>query len=139
MLLICSESHLDHGMDVDTIRGILERFQDRTAFFIETFTIPDHLPALECRLYGPAAGDPPVPESEVHYTQRGKRTWDSRMVKRPAKMTRQITVIAGKYGDLPCVLYTVYGGPCAPQEPGDPDCKDVEASRAFWAQHALAE
>ncbi len=37
-----------------------------------------------------------------------------------------------------CILYTVYGGPAAPQEPDDPQCKDVEASRAFWSEHALA-
>lgn len=40
------------------------------------------------------------------------------------------------------VLATVYGIAClgeeqAPQEPMDPNCKDVEASKAFWAVHAL--
>jgi len=37
-----------------------------------------------------------------------------------------------------CILYTVFGGPLAPQEPGDPGCKDVEASRRFWSEHALS-
>lgn len=37
-----------------------------------------------------------------------------------------------------CILYTAFGGPATPQEPGDQDCKDPEASRAFWAEHALA-
>ncbi len=37
-----------------------------------------------------------------------------------------------------CVLYTAFGGPPTPQEPDDPGCKDVEASRRFWAEHALA-
>lgn len=38
-----------------------------------------------------------------------------------------------------CVLYTAFGGPAAPQEPGDPGCKDVGASTAFWREHALAK
>lgn len=38
-----------------------------------------------------------------------------------------------------CILYTTFGGPLAPQEPGDPSCKDPEASTAFWQEHALAK
>jgi hypothetical protein len=38
-----------------------------------------------------------------------------------------------------CVLYTAFGGPAAPQEPGDPACKDPSASAAFWREHALAK
>lgn len=38
-----------------------------------------------------------------------------------------------------CVLYTAFGGPLAPQEPGDPGCKDPAASAAFWREHALAK
>ena len=38
-----------------------------------------------------------------------------------------------------CILYTCYGGPLAPQEPDDPGCRDGEASRAFWSQHALSK
>lgn len=36
-----------------------------------------------------------------------------------------------------CIVYTMYGGPLAPQEPDDPGCKDVVASRQFWTVHAL--
>jgi hypothetical protein len=36
-----------------------------------------------------------------------------------------------------CIVYTMYGGPLAPQEPGDPGCRDVDASKAFWSEHAL--
>jgi len=36
-----------------------------------------------------------------------------------------------------CIVYTMFGGPLAPQEPGDPGCKDVLASRTFWTVHAL--
>jgi hypothetical protein len=38
-----------------------------------------------------------------------------------------------------CILYTAFGGPLAPQEPGDPGCKDPEASAAFWREHALSK
>lgn len=38
-----------------------------------------------------------------------------------------------------CVLYTAFGGPAAPQEPGDPACKDPVASAAFWREHALSK
>ena len=40
---------------------------------------------------------------------------------------------------LACMLYTAFGGPIAPQEPGDPGCKDPVASAAFWREHALAK
>jgi hypothetical protein len=110
-------------------------------------------------------GDPPVTEDEVVYTERGTRHWPSRLVERPARPTRLITVIAGPHeescptcrgnssgpgstcpGDHcaggrrrhACVLYTAFGGPPAPQEPGDPGCKDPAESAAFWHDHALA-
>jgi len=38
-----------------------------------------------------------------------------------------------------CILYTAFGGPLAPQEPGDPGCKDPVASATFWREHALAK
>jgi hypothetical protein len=38
-----------------------------------------------------------------------------------------------------CILYTAFGGPPAPQEPGDPGCKDLATSAAFWRDHALAK
>jgi len=36
-----------------------------------------------------------------------------------------------------CILFTAFGGPVTPQEPGDPGCKDLEASTKFWSEHAL--
>jgi len=39
----------------------------------------------------------------------------------------------------PCILYTAFGGPLAPQEPGDPGCKNVPESTVFWRVHALAK
>lgn len=38
------------------------------------------------------------------------------------------------------ILYTAFGGPLAPREPGDPDLPAEERaeSEAFWAEHALS-
>jgi hypothetical protein len=55
--------------------------------------------------------------------------------------TRQLTIVAGPHGDEPCVLYTAYGGPEAPREPGDPDIPGHsarDAAAVFWADHALS-
>ena len=45
---------------------------------------------------------------------------------------------AGKLAHA-CILYTAFGGPAAPQEPGDPGCKDPATSTAFWREHALSK
>lgn len=95
----------------------------------------------------------------------GSQWWDEMTdtVKRlciEAPKSRLVTVIAGPHTACPaggactgatcadydshvehaCVLYTAYGGPQAPREPGDPSIKSWEelvASREFWSQHAL--
>lgn len=139
MLTIHAESHLDHNVGQQTVDYLLEKYKDRTAFFIETFVLPDHLPALECGLHGPLMGDGVIQDSECHLANRGTRTWDSRLCKRQTRMVRQVTVVAGPHDGQECILYTIYGGPSASQEPGDPGCKDVEKSKAFWAEHALSE
>jgi hypothetical protein len=141
-LQITSESHLDHNLSPAHVAWLLARFADRDAFFIETLTLPDDLGEVECGIYGPSVGDEPVPEAEVSYAIRGARRCASRMVKRPVRMTRTLTVIAGPNDGLTCVLYTSYGGPAAPREPGDtgiPTWEEVQAARAFWAEHALAQ
>lgn len=142
------------------------------------------LGTVPCGLWGPIMGDPPIDEAEVQHAPRGNRAWTSRLVDRPARQTRAVTVIAGPheekcprcggsgecisldiqspqptkspYGSNPmtyacsdcagtgtkrhaCILYTAFGGPAAPQEPGDPGCKDPAASAAFWQEHALAK
>jgi hypothetical protein len=133
------DSHLDHGLTQDQIAHIFERFADRAAFFIETIELPAALGRVTCDLMGPIVGDAPIPESEVLYFKRGAREWNSRMIEVAYPRTsRLVTVIAGPHDGEPCVLFTAYGGPLAPQEPDDPACKDVAASRAFWAEHALA-
>lgn len=141
MLNITSESHLDHNLSDAHVAWLLERFKDRAGFFIETVTLPDDLGEVDCGLYGPIMGDTFVPEEEVTYAVRGNRKCASRMVNRPVRKTRVLTVIAGPSNGFECVLYTSYGGPSAPREPGDSGIDSwngIEASREFWDEHALS-
>lgn len=141
-LVITEESHLDHGLSPEVVAWLLEQFKDRSGFFIESFDLPPWAGKVESLLYGPVAGDDPVTESEVYYSRRGDRAGESRMVHRPARFTRQLTVIAGPRGSEPCVLYTAHGGGPAPREPWSVDAVVSRAAHAeavsFWAVHALA-
>lgn len=132
------ESHLDHALTQAQIDYLVGLFADRDGFFIETIELPEALGSVPCGLYGPIMGDAPVTDDEVIHGTRGARTWESRLVERHARLTRRVTLIAGPHGEESCILYTSFGGPLAPQEPGDPGCKDVAASKAFWSEHALA-
>lgn len=141
MLEVTKDSHLDHGLTPAHIEWLVSRYKDKNEFFIETVDLPDELSTLECGLYGPAMGDVPVPEEQVFYGVRGTRKCASRLVKQRKRATRKLTIVAGPHEDRPCVLYTSYGGPNAPREPGDPDIKNWEQlleARAFWKEHALA-
>jgi hypothetical protein len=171
------DSHVDHGLTEAQLRYLLDRFADRTSFFIETITLPAELGTVPCGLYGPLMGDPIIGENEVTYAARGTRTWTSRLIDLPPRQQHEVTVIAGPHEEtcarcngtgriithlgtpfIPasaasalcdaceggkvkhaCILYTAFGGPLAPQEPGDPGCKDPSASAAFWREHALAK
>lgn len=132
------DSHLDHGLTADQVAHIFARFADRSEFFIETFELPEELGTVPCGLYGPAMGDQPI---VVAFRQRrGTRQHESRLVAAPTRPTRTVTVIAGPHADLPCVLFTAFGGPLTPKEDADPTLRDDEraASEAFWSEHALA-
>ena len=141
-LVIKEISHLDHGLSDEAIAYILKKYKKCDGFFIESFRLPKKFGMLECDLYGPAMGDPAVKESQVKHAARGKRKWTSRLINKPSRKTSMVTVIAGPHEGDPCVLYTAYGGPSAPREPGDPSVqKDqalLEESEAFWSKHALA-
>jgi hypothetical protein len=135
-------SHLDHGLSDGAIKYIQKKYKDCDRFFIESFRLPRKFGMLESALYGPLAGDPAIKEGQVEYVTRGDRKWPSRMIKKPMRKTSMVTVIAGPHEGDACVLYTAYGGPAAPREPGDPSVqKDqalLEESEAFWSKHALA-
>jgi hypothetical protein len=142
MLTLHPESHLEHVPPL-VLGFVLGLYHERDEFFSTTFKLPDWAPALENALYGPSCGDEPVPESEVFYAARPPRTWNSRLVDRPKRLTRIITVVGGpsKPGATDCVLYTVYGGAVAPREMTDPNITraDLDEAAKFWAQHALAK
>ena len=144
-MIIHQLSHVDH-VPQEVLDWVAEHYADRDVpFFIETITLPDHLPTLENGLYGPLCGDEPVSESDVFYETRANRSGPSRMIDRPKRQTRTVTVIGGKTHEVPsgeCVLFTVYGGPCAPREPYDASITSEEErqrSRDFWRDHALAK
>lgn len=134
-LEIVPESHLDHGLSEQQIEHIKEQFSDCEQFVLKTIEIPGSVP---CGLYGPEMGDAPITDDEAYYEVRGDREWESRLIDKPMRSSNKVTVIAGPHGDKPCVLYTAYGGPAAPQEPGDPNARDKGASESFWSAHALA-
>jgi hypothetical protein len=163
MLIIIPQSHLDHHLSLRHLRFVLDRCQERNSFFIESVTLPDELPALSCALRGPVVGNPPVTDAEITMRSRNGRAWESRMLTDPHKpvrvaldmgkyrhwdydgtadqTSRIVTIIGGPADGFPCVLYTAYGGPLAPREPGDPSLPEAEraASVAFWAEHALVK
>lgn len=137
---IIAESHTDHVTEAH-LAFIRERFADRDGFFIETVELPPELPALRCDLHGPEAGSEAVTDAEARMERRPGREWDSRVCDREPTETRQMTVIAGPHGESPVVLFTAFGGPCAPREPSDPDIaseEERERSEAFWRLHALS-
>lgn len=137
---ITKDSHLDHNLTAAHVALIKERFGDREAFFIETVELPQELDPLPCQLHGPAVGEAPVPETEVFYEVRGNRPGPSRMVKREPVLVRTMTVIGGPH-EGQCILFTAYGGPCAPREPWDESLDDDGRREAtsFWAEHALGQ
>lgn len=141
--ILNEQSHLDHGLSKAVLAHLKRKYKGCTGFMLETITLPKNLGTVESALYGPAAGDAPIRDSQVYMSGRGlDRTWKSRMVKAPMRQTRKLTVIAGPMGpDVPCGLYTAYGGPAAPREPGDPSMNEQETAEAveFWSVHALAD
>ena len=139
-MIITSVSHLDHNLTVAHVKYILELFKDKNEFFMVTLELPSHLTSLVSNLVGPAAGDAEVTENEVFYMTRGGRPGKSRMINRPGRATRHISVIAGPHNGNACVLYTAFGGPIAPREPWDSSMneEEVKNSRDFWSRHALA-
>lgn len=136
---ITSDSHVDHGLSEQVIALILERFGAHEGFGIHTLEIPEELGEVKCALIGPLTGHPPVTADQVYFKRRDGRAGESRMVDRPLVSTRLVTVIHG-YHNGETILFTAYGGPCAPRERYDHTLSPEERqeSIAFWEQHALA-
>lgn len=155
---IHEDSHLDHGIPKPVVEFVLKQFRDRTEFFIETITLPeviehrhglDHWQAPGA-VFAETKVDPvpcglhlDVPESEVHYAKRGDREYKSRLCNRPPRMVREVTIIAGvssEHPDAGMILFTIFGGPAAPREPGDPSLEGeaLEESEKYWKSAALS-
>jgi hypothetical protein len=129
------KSHLDHNLTSDQIKFVLGLDASEGEEHTQTIELPEHLGTIPCGLHGPIMGDEPVPEDEVTYAVRGERKGESRLVNRPARPSRQVTVIAGPHDGLACVLFTAFGGPLTPREPFE---DASEQSKKFWELHALS-
>jgi len=148
-MIIISESHFDHGLLASHVGFLLNRYKGRDEFIIESIALPDNLPGLPCSIRGPIVGDTPVPDEHCIMRVRGDRKWPSRMLKATEAwdysvgISRILTIICGPAEGHPCVLYTAYGGPLAPKEPGDTSLhlpgkeNELAEATAFWAEHAL--
>lgn len=153
-IVMFAGSHTDHGllpqhwgwiMDVaGEHRAHCEKAGTPLTPLIRTVELPGSTPDVDNALYGPACGDAPVTDAEVTLERRGDRPWADRLVARPKRPSRLLTIIAvPEFRDVPekgkrLVCFTAYGGPQAPQHPDDPGNRDPEGARKFWAEHALA-
>jgi hypothetical protein len=133
--------HADHGIDPKQM-AYIKKFLRKSApqgFFIKQYRFPKSqgLGTVPNAMWGPASGDAAVPESQVHYMDRAGRGWEDRMIDRPPRPVNYGQVIGVRKGDS-FTLFTVYGGPLAPQNAADPDNHDAAGSKKFWKQHALS-
>ena len=131
--------HADHGItpeQMEHIQASLIHSVEGDGFFIAQDRIPSELGTVPCGLYGPIMGDDPVTEATMEV--RGDRPYADRMVDRPFRQVDYVQSIGIRDGDT-FTLFTVFGGPLAPQHPQDPSNRDVPASEAFWSEHALAK
>jgi len=131
--------HADHGINeaqLDYIEETLVKSAPQ-GFFIKEVRFPKRLGTVPNALYGPDSGDAPVPESVVHYMDRSGRGWEDRMVDMPHRPTNKVQCIGVRDG-RGFTMYTIYGGPLAPQNPNDPNNPDPVAAKKWWSQHALS-
>lgn len=145
IIAIIEGSHVDHELSDAQITWALAQLADAPAGLVTVrqLTLPTRLGRVPSALWGPAEGDQPIPESSVVYRRRGDRAGESRCIDgaMPRRMSRHVTVVVGPAeGHEGLVLYTCYGGACAPREPWDTSLSGdaLAESRAFWAEHALA-
>ena len=135
-------AHDDHGISDAQAEYIHAQVcaTEPTGFFIQEVIIPECHGDVENGIYGPCEGDDPVPESEVVYVKRGDRAWSDRMVDRPKRRTSRVQAIGiMKYdeeaGVNHIVYLTIYGGVLAPQNPEDPNNRDVAVSYTHLRAH----
>jgi hypothetical protein len=136
------DSHVDHSLTEAQLAYILGLNAKENELTIQTVELPEDLGTVPCGLVGPAMGDAPVTSDQVTLKNRGERPYKSRLIAQAPRQTRMVTVISGPHDGNPCVLFTAFGGPVTPKEPGDLSIKsDSERleSEQFWSEHALCE
>lgn len=155
--ILAGVSHVDHGLNEQQLAFVMRALNGDAPegsvvarvstpgapFFIAEVRIPAPLGTVPCALRGPVTGEAAVSEDDVFYGTRGTRPNVSRLTLLPPTASDTVTVIGGHSKERPnegCILFTAYGGPLAPQEPGDPYLapEGRDASLAFWREHALA-
>lgn len=132
--------HADHGItekQLAFIQDMVAGPQTSDGFFIQKVVIPQELGTVPCGIHGPAMGDAPVTDEEVVLEARGDRPWKDRLVRRDVRQVNYVQVIGIRDGNS-FQLFTIYGGPLAPQNPEDPSNRDAEGSIRFWSEHALS-
>ena len=131
--------HADHGITPIQMEYVQSELAEQAdGFFIKQIVLPMELGTVPCGLYGPAMGDPAIADSEVTLEHRGDRPWaDKLLIGWPMRPVNYVQCIGIRNGDS-FTLFTVYGGPLAPQNPADPTNKNPEEAKAFWDAHALA-
>jgi hypothetical protein len=142
---ITDASHADHldSPTLDTVLGLVSK-ADPTVNFgnfrIYVVTLPNGQ-TVASALRGPETGEEPVSEGSVFYGTRNGRPNVSRLTDLPATQDGRVTVLISRESDdAEWGLITAFGGPLAPQEPGDPYLAPEKHadSVAFWSQHALS-
>ena len=136
--------HADHGINdhqMDYIKLRLESNKDLNSFLIQEvkLLVQDHGYA-PCALYGPAMGDEPITDDMVRMEKRSEDRPADRLIKAHLRCVDYVQAIGIMDRDKDtCTLFTVYGGPLAPQNPEDPTLPEEGKAESveFWSKHAL--
>jgi len=142
---IRTDGHYDvHGLTPEHISWITSHPNVISGSGHISLTLPDHLPAVPNSLVGPRSGDEPISDNDPRVfrkSREGGRNWESKMIRGPKRMTRDITAVIKVDDNGERTLHTAYGGPKGETEVGNPNIKpeDVENSKHFWSQHALLD
>ena len=135
--------HADHGINEEQMIHIQATVDAMThegqGFFIHQVDMADS--QVPCGLYGPAMGDGAVPDKAVVMEKRSEDRPADRLLKGyPTRLVGYVQCIGVRDLEANTItLFTVYGGPLAPQNPEDPTLAEERKAEAveFWSKHAL--